>query len=196
MDEQMDGDLDKSQGSESDLQLQLTAAKAEAAAANAEAAKYRKMKNDAVKERDELKKSKSDDGEKSYEALYKQSQEEIGRIRDSSKRQSITAAIKEGLIKQGVLADALKDAARLVDTSMVNWDDEEGVDSFSVEAAVKALRGSSKYLFEAKIPPTGDPKTPKNGSSKSESEMTRTEWDSISDPMKKAQAATKFKIID
>lgn len=163
---------------------------------NAEAAKYRKQRNDAIKERDSLKKGKEADETKSWEALYKQSQDELTKVRDTTKKQAITSAIKEQLMKQGVLADAINDATKLVDSSIITWDTEDGVDAFSVETAVKSLRSSSKYLFESKVSPTGEPKNPRSGAVKSESEITRKEFEAITDPVKKAQVAVKFKIVE
>ena len=171
-----------------DLQSEINALRAEAA-------KYRKQKNDAIKERDTLKKSKETDENKSWEALYKQSQTELSTVREGTKKQAVSTAIKEQLMKQGVLTDALNDAARLVDSSIISWDADDGIDAFSVETAVKALRGSSKYLFELKVPPTGDPKNPRSGAVKSISDMTRKEFDALP-AMKQAEAALKFKFND
>lgn len=190
-------ELDNSEVDVADNEVEsLDSLKSKLDLANAEAAKYRKQKNDAVKERDTLKKTRETEETKSWEALYKASQEENAKMRDGSKKQAITAAIRDALVKQGVLTDALADASKLVDVSMVSWDSEDGVDAFSVESAVKALRGSSKYLFETKIAPTGDPKNPKSGSTKSDSEISRKEFDAISDPVLRAKTAVSKRIID
>lgn len=189
-------DISTKEVSTEDNQESIESLRAQVASANAEAAKLRKIKNDLAKERDTLKHSKSAEESANWETLYKQSQEELGKIKDSTKKQAITAAIKESLIKQGILPDAISDAAKLVDQSIISWDVDEGIDSFSVDTAVKSLRSSSKYLFENKISPTVDPKNPKNGNGKNANEMTRTEFMAIADPKERAKVALKFKIVD
>jgi hypothetical protein len=160
-----------------------------------ESAKNRRLFNEVRKERDELKRTKNSAEDTSWENLYKQSQSELERVIGLSKANQIKLAIKEGLLKQGVLPDAVNDAVKLVDSSMVNWDAEDGVDQFSVDSAIKALRGASKYLFETKIPPSGIPKQPKPGIAET-NEITRMEWNKLPNPQAKAAAAKKFKIID
>lgn len=182
--------------SEGDASETIESLTAKLEAANNEAAKYRRQKNDIVKERDALKNSKVTEETKSWETLYKQSQEEKNALLDTTKKHSINAAIKESLLKQGVLPDALRDASKLVDSSIIQWNAEDGVDDFSVESAVKALRSSSKYLFESKINPSTNVANAKNGSTRNEKEMSRSQWNSIADPQVKAQAAINMKIVD
>lgn len=169
---------------------------AERDAAIADATKQRSIKQKIAKERDSLKQTPATDTDTAndvkYKALWEQSQTELETIRTSSRETQLSAALTEQLSKSGIKADALVAGRKLVDRSMIEFNDDGSIDDMSVVGAMQALRAESPFLFESKIAPTST-KTPA-ASNTASNEITRSEFDALS-PVQKSEAMRAGKSV-
>lgn len=171
-------------GNESSSEERIAALEAQIAQLNAEAAKQRKLKQKAIKERDEAKNAPTDGKNENYKELWEQERSVREALESKARKASINAAVTAQLTKAGVLKDATDAAAKLIDEDLIEYDTESGLDSASVEAAIAVLKHKHSFLFESKVSST-KPKQPAESSGPSDKTMTRSEFNKLS-PMEKA----------
>ncbi len=162
----------------------------------AEAAKYRSQKIEIAKERDALKKApaKSDDGGEDYKSLWTESQQKTQKMLDKVRNADINAALTSQLTKVGVRTDAMDAAAALVDRNIIKWDEDDGLEQTTVEAAIQLLKGKHKFLFEKHVP-AQDGKVVVDGTNQAKT-LKRAEFDRL-DPFTKAKRmADGYKLVD
>lgn len=151
---------------------------AELKLAQAEAAKYRKQKTDIAKERDELKgKVKVDPQEENYKQLWQESQDKATKAMEKMKNSDIKSAVLSKLPAVGVKSEALEAALKLIDGGLIEWSEDDGVDSATVTAAIQQLKRNHSFLFESVVQKKGGI-TPKDGNSSAKT-ITREEFDQM-----------------
>jgi hypothetical protein len=172
-----------------DLQGQLTKA-------NAEAAKERNIRKQLQAERDAAKKApKENSSEDDYKALWAQEREKAEKLLNKTKAASIESTVKAKLSKAGVLPDAIDAAAKLLDAGMVQWDEDDGVDEVSAQAAVAKLKSQFGFMFEKKVSAT-DPKHPADNKNNSDKTMSRSQFDSLSPQAKVERMQNGWKLFE
>lgn len=163
----------------------------------AEAAKQRKIKQKIARERDELKSNQiksSDDNDVKYKDLFEQTNAKLEAIQKKARDSEMKSLLTEKLTKAGVKPDALAAAVRLIDQDIIEFDEDEGIDGVSVDAAVLKLRGSESFLFEDKVKPTSI-RQPATKTSQS-NEISRREFDALSANEKGEKVRAGIKIVD
>src|SRR5579862_7923400 len=122
---------------------------------NAEATKNKHLRRAAEKERDELKKNKpADQSDKDYKTLWEQTNEKLSKSLERAKKADINTALAEQFGKTKVAADRFGAALKLIDSNLIEWDEDTGVDSRSVVAAVQKLKSEHGFLFETTVDKT------------------------------------------
>ena len=162
---------------------------------NDEATKHKSIRRQVEKERDELKaKTKSvDTSTEDYKALWQQTTEKLTKVQERAKTNDVKAALTEQLTKSKVASDKFSAALDLVDRALIEWDEDNGVDSQSVVAAVQKMKSKYGFLFESTVGPT-DVKTPGDGGQKNS--ITRAAFDALSPADKFAKIKQKVVITD
>lgn len=172
-----------------ELKAQLDALKTEADEAKADAAKLRGIKKDLEKQRDELKKSKKgdDDSNEDYKKLWQEAQDKLTKGQERAKSSDINAAVAAQLAKVKIVPEYQEAAVKLLDKGLIEWDEENGVDSQSVVAAIQKLKSSYNWMFEKKVA-GADLKPAADGASNNDKTMKRAEFD-------KLDAAARYEVI-
>ncbi len=161
------------------LQEKLDAAKEQIDSLTGESTKQKNLRRKAEKERDELKKkvkptsndddeSEDDDeeegeGNKKYKKLWKDANAQTTKLLERAKKADINTALTAQFGKAKVAADRYSAALQLIDHSLVEWNDDTGVDGDSVEAAVQGLKKNHPFLFEQTVSTTNPKKPGKQG---------------------------------
>lgn len=184
-------------GTGDDAESRISALEDQINKLTAEATTQRKLKQRAIKERDELKGNQNNDDEKSnYRSLYENERIKNEAMVEQAKQASIDAAVSQQLTKVGVLPDAVGAATKLLDRDLIEWDMQAGLDQSSVEAAIAKLKYDHKFLFEGRVTST-KPRTPADTtSSKSSKEMTRSDFNELSPQEQASRVKNGYKIID
>lgn len=177
-DPKLDNDLD-SNNDGGDHQPTLEELQAKLLEAQGEAAKYRNIAKQAQRDRDELKKKKPEaqPGSEDYKQLWQETNDKLTKMQQRTKEAAINAALTAQLTKAGVSPDWMDAAARLADGSLVEWDEEAGVDNGSVIATVQKLKSAYPGFFNKKVNRT-DAKNPSDGPSQ-EKTISRAEYDQL-----------------
>ena len=171
-----------------DLQAQITTL-------TAEAAKYRNQRTKAQQERDELKKTSKEAAGDDYKALWTESEAKAERLLNKAKTASVDSSIRAKLTKAGVLPDAIDAAVKLVDHSMVEWSEDNGIDEVSANAAAAKLKSQYAFMFEKKVSST-EPKNAAEGKSTSDKTLTRSQFDSLTPALKTERMKAGWKLTD
>lgn len=132
------------------LQSRIAELEAQLTEANNEAAKHKKLRRDAENERNSLRTTRKveDDQTENYKQRWADEQDLSNKRLDRLKTTQIQVALQSALPAAGLPAEVLADAMRLVDVSLIEWDEEGGVDRQSVTAAVQSFKkGIGKLLF-------------------------------------------------
>lgn len=150
--------------------------------ARAEAAANRGKLKTVIAERDTLKQTvkkapPTDEEGNDYKTLYAQEQGARGKLLEKVKNSDIRSAATARLTKAGVLPEALELAIQSLDKSLIEWDEDNGVDETSLTAAVQKLKGNFGFIFEKKVSST-KPVIPVDGSTSNGDEkvMSRAEY--------------------
>lgn len=170
---------------------------AELAEARAEAAKLKGIKEKIVKERDALKKApKVESTDEDYKSLWEESNTKLSKMQEAVKSSQKQSALREKLLGAKVQADKVDAALKLADMNLVEWDEDSGVDSSSVTAAVQKLKKDYGWMFESKVAGTPEPKSPSEGTA-SDKTITRAEFERLSPQQKRDKVVVeKFKVVD
>lgn len=176
----------------------LESLRAERDALAAEAAKERGIRKTLQAERDKAKKATQtapkDSGE-DYKQLWEQSNSKLTKMQEQVKQSAVKAALTTKLSASKVQADKLDAAIALLDQSLVEWDEDSGVDNQSITAAVQKLKGNYAWLFETKV--TANQLKPAAEGSATGKTITRAEFDRLSPADKMTKMVTeKFTVID
>jgi phage-related tail protein len=160
-----------------------------------EATKHKNIRRTVEKERDELRaKTKStDQSTEDYKALWQQTTEKLTKVQERTKTADIRSALTEQLQKSKVASDKFDAALDLVDRSLIEWDEEAGVDRHSVTAAVQKAKSKYGFLFEMTVAAT-DPKQAGEGGIKNS--ITRAAFDALTPTEKVAKVKAKVQITD
>jgi hypothetical protein len=176
------------------LQAQLVEQSEAVAALTAEATKNKALRRKAEQERDDLKtKVKTSDGDKDYKALWTQTNEKLTKTLEKAKSADINAALTDQLGKAKVASDKFGAARKLIDSTLIEWDEDAGIDQQSIVAAVQKLKSEHGFLFETTVQKT-DVKNP--GEAGSTTTIARSAFDALSPTDKAAKVKAKVKIID
>jgi hypothetical protein len=177
------------------LKAKLTELETTVTSLNGEAAKHKTLRRAAEKERDVLKtKVKvTDQSDQDYKALWTTTNDKLTKTLERAKKADINTALSAQFGKTKVASDRFDAALKLVDTNLVEWDEDAGVDSHSVVAAVAKLKSEHGFLFETTVNRT-DVKQPGDGGS--QNTLTRSIFDTLSSADKAAKIKAKVKIID
>lgn len=159
-------------------------------------AKERGIRKNVQKERDELKKNpKKDEGNENYKDLYQKELTERQRLAERVKSKEINSSVKDQLLSIGILPGAVEAAVKLADSSLIAYDDDTGVDSFSAETAAKALKAKFPFMFETKINNSKN-RLADNGKDAETKEIKRADFFKL-DPVAQAKKMKEgFKVID
>lgn len=180
------------------VQPTLDELKQDLADARAETARLRGIRKTLETERNALKvKVKTPEGnDEDYKKLWEASNTKLTSMQDAVKSRDIKDALRTKLTTSKVQADKIDAAVALADLKLVEWNEDEGVSSSSVTAAVQKLKGSYSWLFETRVAGTPDAKVATEGNS-SEKTITRAEFDRLS-PQAKHDKIVKdqFKVVD
>lgn len=179
-----------------DQQPTVEELKAQLEEATREAAKLRNIKKDLEKQRDELKKAKKTDTDSTedYKQLWQEQQEKATKILEKVKSSDINSAVTAQLGKVKIVPEYAEAAMKLLDKSLVEWDEDTGVDNQSVVAAVQKLKGAYPWMFEKKVTGT-DIKEPAGGSN-SDKTMKRAEFDKLQ-PLERHELIRKgYQLVD
>jgi hypothetical protein len=162
---------------------------------NGEAAKHKALRRAAEKERDDLKKNKpaNDKSDQDYKTLWEQSNDKLTKSLERAKKADINTALTEQFGKTKVASDRYAAALKLIDSTLVEWDEEAGVDKSSVVAAVQKLKSEHKFLFESTVEST-DVKNA--GDAGTKNTISRSIFDTLSPADKMAKVKSKVKIVD
>lgn len=115
-------------------------------------AKLKNINKQVITERDELKKSKPTlQNEEDYKVLWQQSNDKLSGLLEKTKSATISAALTTQLQKAGIIGDWLDAAVQLADKSLIEWDEETGIDGQSVIATVQKLKSKHSAMFEKKV---------------------------------------------
>lgn len=192
--DQVETDKSKTGGDQSTVELD--ALKADLEEIRAEAAKQRGIAKAAIAERDKLKKqSVVKDTDEDYKKLWDDANQKLSTYQTKVKAADIKAAVMGKLNSSKVQDDKLVAALKLVDHEMIEWDEDVGVDSKSVTAAVQKLKTDFGWLFETKLVPT-QLKNPTEGSSDGKT-ILRAEFDRLSAPDRHRKIVVdKFQVVD
>jgi hypothetical protein len=197
-----DADTKTQQGSDVDsadtvesLKAQLTELQGSVSTLTAEATKNKALRRAAEKERDGLKtKVKTTEStDEDYKTLWEESNNKLSKSLERAKKSDINSALIAQFGKTKVASDRIDAAAKLVDFNLIEWDEETGVDSRSVVAAVQKLKSEHKFLFEGTVEPT-DVKNAGDG--KTGSTITRSIFDTLSPKDKASKMKSGIKVID
>jgi hypothetical protein len=142
-----------------------------------------------------VKKGLGEDGQ-DYKKLFEQNEAKAAKLVDRMKRADISAAATAQLTKIGVTQDGMGAALKLIDTNLVEWDEEDGVDATSVKAAVTTLRNEYPFLFEKKVASTTVKIAKDGASSGNDNEMSRADFDKLSSNDKAARISKGVKVVD
>ncbi len=180
-----------------ELKAQLDALKTEADEAKADAAKLRGIKKDLEKQRDELKKSKKgdDDSNEDYKKLWQEAQDKLTKGQERAKSSDINAAVAAQLAKVKIVPEYQEAAVKLLDKGLIEWDEENGVDSQSVVAAIQKLKSSYNWMFEKKVA-GADPKPAADGASNNDKTMKRAEFDKLDATARYEVIKKDYRIVD
>lgn len=180
-----------------ELKAQLDALKTEADEAKADAAKLRSIKKDLEKQRDELKKSKKgdDDSNEDYKKLWQEAQDKLTKGQERAKSSDINAAVAAQLAKVKIVPEYQEAAVKLLDKGLIEWDEENGVDSQSVVAAIQKLKSSYNWMFEKKVA-GADPKPAADGASNNDKTMKRAEFDKLDATARYEVIKKDYRIVD
>lgn len=177
------------------LKVKLTEMEESVTALTAEATRNKHLRRAAEKERDDLKKLKpADSSDKDYKALWTDANDKLTKSLEKAKKADINTALTNQFGKAKVASDKFNAALKLVDSTLVEWDENAGIDGTSVVAAVAKLKGEHPFLFETTVAST-DPKKPGDGNTTG-STITRAAFDALSPIEKVAKAKTKVTVID
>jgi chromosome segregation ATPase len=160
-----------------------------------EATKHKSIRRQVEKERDELRaKTKSvDQSTEDYKALWQETTQKLTKVQERTKTADIRSALTEQLTKSKVASDKFDAALDLVDRSLIEWDEDAGVDSHSVVAAVQKAKSKYGFLFEMTVAPT-DPKPASEGGIKNS--ITRAAFEALSPSEKVAKVKAKVQVTD
>jgi hypothetical protein len=162
---------------------------------NGEAAKHKTLRRQAEKERDTLRKNKpASDGSEDYKKLYEESNKKIAKTLERAKSADINTALHAQFGKAKVASDKILAAQKLVDSSLLEWDEDSGVDNTSVIAAVAKLKSEHPFLFEGTVAPTNVVNAGDGGTQKST--ITRAQFASLSPVDQVAKMKAKVKIVE
>lgn len=179
---------------EEEVTLTVEELKAEADKLRAEVAKERGIRKKLQTERDTWKKDTTKDDSENFKELYQKQTEELNKLKDKAKNKDIEVAVRAQLAKVGILPDAVEAATRLIDSKLITYDEEAGVDVFGVETAVKDLKSKMKFMFETKIDPSKN-RLADSGKGTETKEMSRADFDKL--PLhERGKAAREFNIKD
>lgn len=149
--------------------------------AKAEAAKNRNIKQQLVKERDQLRdqlKTKEPSKDDDYKQLYQAQLEENKKIIADRKNETISNTIKQKLMEQGLESEKeVKAALKLIDKGLIDFEDTD-IDEVGINAAVLQLRKDYDFLFEKTIP-ASKPKLPSDKVPTSEKTISRADFDRL-----------------
>jgi hypothetical protein len=164
-------------------------------ALTAEATKNKALRRKAEQERDELKKKPpaSNDSTEDYKKLWEETNTKLSKTLERAKTADINSALTDQFGKTKVASDRFAAALKLVDSTLVEWDEDTGVNKASVVAAVQKLKSEHKFLFESTVDAT-DPKNAGDG--RTGNTITRSIFDALSPKDKAAKVKSGAKIID
>jgi len=168
---------------------------AERDAARNDAAKHKKLAKDARVERDSLKAKTKEEGDENYKDLYQKANDRLAEMQTKIKTKEINSAVKDQLLKVGILPDAVEAAIKLIDSKLISYDDDtDSVDIFSIETAAKDLKSRMKFMFETKVANL-DIRKASSGKDTDTKEMSRAEFNKL--PLhSQRDAALKYNITD
>jgi hypothetical protein len=177
------------------LKAQLSELQNSVSSLTAEATKNKALRRAAEKEKDALKAKvkNTESSDEDYKTLWEQSNEKLSKSLERAKKADINSALTAQFGKTKVASDRFDAATKLIDTNLIEWDEETGVDSRSVVAAVQKLKSEHKFLFEGTVDPT-DVKNA--GDAKQGSTITRSIFDTLSPKDKSAKMKSGVKVID
>jgi len=178
------------------LKARLAELDSTVASLNSEATKHKALRRQAEKERDEFKTKvkTTDTSEQDYKQLWQQTNDKLSKTLERAKKADINTALSEQFNKSKVSSDKFGAALKLVDHSLIEWNEDEGIDGRSITAAVQKLKSEHGFLFESMVAAT-DPKTPGDASSKNNT-ITRTAFEALSPMDKAAKMKSGIKLID
>jgi hypothetical protein len=161
----------------------------------AEAAKYRNKNKMLLAETVELKKKQPETSqEEDYKKLFAEEKAQRENLMAKLRQVAIEGAVKANLAKLSVKPDAFDAAVKLIDNQLIEWDADTGLDTISMDAAIKKLKNQHSFLFETTVPSV-PPKSPSDPSVKSKKTMTRAEFDNLPQ-LEKAAAAKNYTLIN
>jgi len=162
-----------------------------------EATKNKHLRRQAEKERDELRtKTKvTDKSDEDYKALWQQTTEKLTKVQERAKAADINSALNAQLLKSKVSADKVSAAIGLIDRALLEWDEDAGVDSHSVTAAVQKLKSTYGFLFESTVQANTDVKTPSDGGT-GKNTISRADFEALSPLEKAAKMKSGVKLKD
>jgi hypothetical protein len=160
-----------------------------------EATKNKHLRRTAEKERDELKKAKktTESSDEDYKKLWSEANDKLTKATERAKKSDINTALAEQFAKTKVAGDKIAAAMKLVDHSLIEWDEDAGVETQSVTAAVQKLKKEHSFLFETIVGKT-DVKNP--GDAGGKNKITRSEFDLLTPQEKRAKVKDKVTITD
>lgn len=188
------GNPDGGQESVETLKTQLAALQGDLEKANGEAAKHRKLAKDAQAERDLAKREKGNKGDEDYKKLWEDEQNKSNARLEKVRKSDVNTAAVAQLAKAKVDPKFAEAAMKLLDHSLIEWDEDGGVDSPSVTAAVQKLKSAYPAFFEGKVG-TNDVKDPAGGS-QPEKTLKRAEFDKLSPAEKHDRMSKGWKLVD
>lgn len=160
-----------------------------------EATKHKSIRRAVEKERDELrtKTKAAPTADEDYKALWQSTNEKLTKVQERAKTADIRSALNEQLTKSKVSSDKLNAAIGLIDRALIEWDEDAGVDTHSVTAAVQKLKSEHGFLFETTVAKT-EVKTPGDGGTKNT--ISRAAFDALSPKDKAEKMRSGVKLTD
>lgn len=113
--------------------------------------KERSIKQQVIQERDQLKKQKKTENNEDVQKLLLDSQTRATELLERVKNTDIKTALVQELTKSGVAPKWFEAAVKLADRGNIDWTEEHGVDSISLQASVARLRKDFPDMFERKL---------------------------------------------
>lgn len=177
------------------LKARLAEAETTVSSLTAESTKHKHLRRAAEKERDELKGKvkSSDQSDQDYKALWQQTTEKLTKSLERAKKSDINTALTEQFGKTKVASDRFGAALKLIDTNLIEWDEDGGVDKRSVVAAVQKLKSEHNFLFESTVDRTD---VKHAGDAGTKNTITRALFDTLSPKDKMEKVKSKVSIID
>lgn len=142
--------------------------------------KAERLKRTAFAERDTYKKqvTKKPEGEEDYKTLWKQTDEQVTKLRDKAKNADIMSAINVKLQGKVDGEVGMKAAMGLVNKSLIKWSEDDGVDDETVEAAFQELKNKYGSILFVKKSKSQDATEPAEGA-KTTKTMTRAAYQKL-----------------